>query len=220
MEPTLSPSQSEFPNRFKRFYSQLAPTLKKPKAQASTAAVFSFLAISLFAWYAVRPTAQTIIYLRREIADKTVVNKQMEDKITALIEAQATYESIQDRLPLIGEALPYNPDAVLLARQLYRIASLSQASVSAIQVPSLPILTQEASAGAKLTQTKSQVGEFPVTVVLSGDYENIKSFLNGLLALRRLASIDSITIKQETNRATGGTRLQLSIRVRGYYSSQ
>src|SRR5689334_1508190 len=97
MEPKNQES-SLMQNRFKRFYQQLTPTLKKPKAQASTGAVFSFLAIALFALYAIRPTAQTIIYLRREIADKTVVNKQMEDKITALIEAQNTYESIQDRL--------------------------------------------------------------------------------------------------------------------------
>jgi Tfp pilus assembly protein PilO len=220
MDTNHLPESSQYQNRFKRFYSSLAPTLKKPKMQASTTAVFSFLAISLFAWYAVRPTAQTIIYLQREIADKTTVNKQMEDKITALIEAQATYETIQERLPVIQQALPYNPDAVQLARQLYRIASISQASVSAIQVPSLPLLSQEASAGAKLAPTKSLVGEFPVTIVLAGGYPNIKSFLNGLLILRRLVTIDSITIKQEGGRGLNTDGLQLSIRLRGYYSSQ
>jgi Tfp pilus assembly protein PilO len=219
MEPkTLESSQIQ--NRFKRFYQQLTPTLKKPKTQASTAAVFSFLAISLFALYAIRPTAQTIIYLRKEIEDKTVVNKQMEDKITALIEAQNTYESIQDKLSLISDALPQNPDAVLLARQLHRIATYSQASISAIQVPSLPLISQEASAGAKLAPTKSGVGEFPITVVIAGDYANLKSFLNGILSLRRIASIDTISIKQEGTKVLGVSTLQLSIRVRGYYSSQ
>ncbi len=220
MNRTKPSEETQYQNRFRRFYQQLTPTLKKPKAQASTAAVFSFLAISLFAWYAVRPTAQTIIYLRKEIEDKTVVNKQLEDKITALILAQATFETIQDRLQLVSEALPYNPDAVLLARQLYNIANISQASISALQIPSLPLLTQEASAGAKLAPTKSLVGEFPVTIIISGGYPNLKSFLYGLLTLRRITSIDSITIKQASARALSGDTLQLSVRIRGYFSSQ
>lgn len=219
MDSSNSTEQNQYQTRFRRFYQQLTPTLKKPKAQASTAAVFSFLAISLFAWYAVRPTAQTIIYLRREIEDKTKLNTQMEEKITALIEAQTTYETIQNRLSLVQEALPYNPDAVILARQLYHIATISQASISAIQVPSLPLITQEASAGAKLAQAKSVVGEFPVTIVLAGGYPNLKSFLYGLLTLRRLTSIDSITIKQ-AGRSLSGDVLQLSVRIRGYFSSQ
>lgn len=207
-------------NRYKRFYDQVAPVLNKPKNQSSTTAVFSFLAVSLFAWYAVRPTAQTIMYLRREIADKIIVNKQMEDKITALIEAQATYESIQDRLPLIGQALPFNPDAAYLARQLYRIALLSQASVSAIQVASVPLINQEATPGAKLTTIKPSVDEFPVSIVIAGEYTNLKAFLEKLLLLRRLATIDSITIRQERSRTAQNAGLQLSIRLRGYFSSQ
>ena len=177
MANILSSEQMQLQSKFHRFYQQITPVLKKPKAQASTAAVFSFLAISLFAWYAVRPTAQTIIYLQREIADKTALNKQMEDKITALIEAQATFETIQDKLPLLEQALPRNPDAVLLARQVYHIAAVSQASISAIVVPSLPLVSQEASAGAKLAAAKSIIGDFPITVVLTGDYLKVKSFL-------------------------------------------
>lgn len=220
MANSLSSEQMQFQSRFHRFYQQITPVLKKPKTQASTAAVFSFLAISLFAWYAVRPTAQTIIYLQREIADKTVLNKQMEDKITALIEAQATFETIQDRLPLLEQALPRNPDAVFLARQLYHIASISGASISAIAVPSLPLVSQEASAGAKLAATKPILGEFPVTIVLAGDYPSIKSFLTRLLTLRRVATIDTISIKQSATRSSFGSGLQLSTRFKSYYSTQ
>lgn len=216
----LSSEQMQLQNKFHRFYQQITPILKKPKTQASTAAVFSFLAISLFAWYAVRPTAQTIIYLQKEIADKTVLNKQMEDKITALIEAQATFETLQDKLPLLEQALPRNPDAVLLARQLYHIANVSSASISAIVVPSLPLVAQEASAGAKLAETKSIVGEFPVTIVLAGDYANVKEFLLGLLQLRRIATIDNLSIKQAVGSGAIGSGLQLSIRFKSYYSTQ
>ena len=68
-------------DRYKRYYLSMEPVLTKPVNQAYTAIIFSFLAVSLFGWYAIRPTVQTIVTLKREIADKTVLNKQMEDKI-------------------------------------------------------------------------------------------------------------------------------------------
>lgn len=206
-------------NRFRRFYSQITPIFQKPRMRASTAAVFSFLAVSLFLWYAVRPTAQTIIFLRREIVDKTELNQRMEDKITALIEAQANYENMQDRLPLIENALPHNPDAVILARELRNLAVVSQASISAIQIPSLPLIAQEATPGAKLATPKATEA-FPITIIISGPYSALRTFLTGLLSLRRITTIDTISLKQESHSIIPGETLQLSIRLLSYYSTQ
>lgn len=207
-------------NKFKRYYQvTLKDSLKKPKNRATSAAVFSFLAVSLFAWYAVRPTASTIIHLKREITDKTDVNKQMEDKITALIEAQATYEEIQDKLPLVEQALPHNPDGVILAKQLRNLAVISGSSVSAIQLPSLPLLSKEATPGAKTAPVKP-IEEFQVTIVVSGSYENVKAFLMGLLKLRRITAINSISIKQFSHQDDTISSLQLSIALKSYYTTQ
>lgn len=207
-------------NKFKRFYKQqLDENAKKPKVRASSAAVFSFLAVSLFAWYAVRPTAQTIIHLRREITDKTDLNKKMEDKITALIEAQASYEGVQDKLPLVEEALPHNPDGVILAKQLRNLALISNASISAIQIPSLPLIAQEATVAAKTSSTKPNE-EFPMTVVIAGQYPSIRAFLTGLLTLRRVTSINTISIKQIAHRNESDGSIQLSIGLKSYYTTQ
>ncbi len=215
----FNPNPSTSGSQFHRYYQKLSPVLKKPKMRATTTAVFSFLAISLFAWYAIRPTAQTIIFLRREIADKTVLNEQMENKISTLIEVQATYETIKDRLPVIEQALPYNPDAVILARQLRNLAVINGASISAIQIPSLPVLGQEATPGAKLTPSK-QLEQFPLSVVLSGSYTSIKGFMDGLLTLRRITGIDTISIKPALRQGLPGDALQLSIRLQSYYLTQ
>ena len=205
--------------QFHRYYQKLQPMLKKPKMRASTTAVFSFLAISLFAWYAIRPTAQTIIHLRREIADKTVLNERMEDKITALIEAQATYEEIHNRIPVIRQALPSNPDAIILARQLRNLADISGASISAIQIPSLPIIGNEATPGAKLAPPKP-LEDFPVNVVLTGPYASLKAFIDGLITMRRIASIDTISFKMGLAKLILIDELQLSLRLTSYYSTQ
>lgn len=206
-------------NQFHRYYQKLQPIMKKPKMRASTTAVFSFLAISLFAWYAIRPTAQTIIYLRREISDKTALNEQMENKITALIEAQEKYESIENRLPVLRQALPGNPDAIILARQLRNLAAYSGASISAIQIPSLPILGQEATPGAKLAPPKP-LENFPVSITLTGQYPALKGFMDGLITMRRITSIDSIAFKLSTSKEAFANDLQLSLKLTSYYSTQ
>lgn len=212
-------NQSNLDTQFHRYYQRLTPIMKKPKMRASTTAVFSFLAISLFTWYAIRPTAQTIIFLRREISDKTTLNEQMENKITALIEAQDTYETIKDRLPVVQQALPPNPDGVILARQIRNLAVISGASIAAIQVPSLPILGREATPGAKLAPPKP-LEEFPINVVLTGPYSSLKTFIDGLLTLRRITSIDTINIRPAVRQGLSLDSLQLSIKIQSYYSTQ
>lgn len=209
-------SQSTLNAQFRRYYQKITPELKKPKAKATTTAVFSFLAISLFALYAIRPTAQTIIFLQREIKDKTILNQQMENKITALIETQSVYENIKDRLPVVSQALPKNPDAIILARQLQNLANISGASISAIQIPSLPLLANEATPGAKLTSGKS-LEAFPVNMVVEGSYANLKSFLEGILLMRRITIIDLISFKESSRIDIHGDSLQLSLQLQSYY---
>lgn len=215
----LNTKTSTSESQFHRYYQKLSPVLKKPAIRTSTTAVFSFLAISLFAWYAIRPTAQTIFFLRREIADKTVLNERMENKITALIEAQETYETIKSRLPVIAQALPGNPDAIILARQLRNLALISGASISAIQIPSLPLLGQETTQGAKLA-AQNPLEQYPISIILSGSYVSLKAFMDGLLTLRRITSIDTISIKPAARQGFAEDTLQLIIRLQSYYSSQ
>lgn len=187
--------------------------------RASTTAVFSFLAMALFAWYAIRPTAQTIIYLKREIADKTFLNEQMENKITALIEAQTMYETIADRLPVLDHALPKDPNAVNLARQLRNLASNSGATISALQIPSLPILGNEATPGAHLAPPK-ELEEIPLSLTVTGDYTSVKSFLDGLLMLRRITTLSSVTVRLGSTLDRGSNDLQMIVKLISYYSAQ
>ncbi len=188
---------------------------QKPANRASTAAIFSFLAVSLFGWYAIRPTVQTILFLRREIADKTRVNQQMEDKITSLIEAQATYEAAQPQIPLVEEAIPTIPDAAALIIQLRNLAVLSGASISAMQVPSVPLLGEASASAAKKTQ-----GEFSLTVAITGPYETIKTFLDGLLSMRRIVTMDMIDIQPQKAEKSAQEVLQLLLKIKAYYASR
>src|SRR3989339_1155323 len=134
------------PQEYRKYYRSLEPMLKKPKTKQYSTVIFFFLTVALFGWFAIKPTIQTILYLQREIVDKKAVNTQMDDKINALIEAQAILENIQPQLEVISYTIPTNPQAVDIARQLKNLAEVSQASLSAIQIASVPILIATPSA--------------------------------------------------------------------------
>lgn len=163
-------------------------------------AIFSFLAVSLFGLYAVLPTMRTILYLKREIRDKTSVNKQMEDKIASLIESQAVFEASGGRLSLLFDAIPQGPNPVELSRTLIQLAQNSSASMSSVAVSSVPFVAQKKTS-------------FPVTVVMGGSYPALKELLDSMLSLRRIVSIDAIRFSPNT----GGVPLQLVLQLEAYY---
>ncbi len=210
--------------RYKKYYLSLAPTLKKPVNQAYTTIIFSFLAVSLFGWYAIRPTMQTIFELKRQIADKTDIDKKMEDKISSLIEAQAIYEEVEPNIPVITSALPPIPDPIRAIVQLKRLAQESQVTFLNMSVPALPLDTPS-SASAGLKPTAANVSEYLISLTLGGSYPNIKQFLTGVLDLRRVIQIESIafaTRRESTQVASGSalptsTQLSVDLKLKLFY---
>lgn len=188
-------------SRYRRYYQSLERFTKEPRTNAYTTAIFSFLAVSLFGWYAIRPTINTILFLRRQIADNKKVSQQMEEKITNLIEAQALYQRAQLSLPTVKQALPENPEAIELLAQFHSLADVSEASISSVTVASAPLLGTNPS--TQKTPNKKVV-DVPVTIVVVGTYTSIKSFLDGIADMRRILTVDAVSLlpeKEETGSA-------------------
>lgn len=230
MNPTTQQQPSQI---FRKYYRPLEPILQKPKNRVYTATVLSFLTVSLFIWYAIRPTIQTILSLRREIRDSTAVNEQMETKIAALVEAQATYQDIVPRLGLIKEAVPETPDMVNLMVQLRNLANSVDATMSAANVVSIP-LTIEKTKSVSIaqpspspspvpgTQKQDKNATSPVTVTIQGSYESMKQFIQGVYAMRRIVTIVDITMLPygtDTNTKRGET-LTMTLKLNGYFADE
>ncbi|MFC1626742.1 type 4a pilus biogenesis protein PilO [Patescibacteria group bacterium] len=207
-------------DQYKRYYRSLEPILEKPKNRAYTATVFSFLAVSLFGWYGIRPTLQTIISLRREIQDSIEVNTQMEHKIVNLLEAQSSYQQIRPQLPLLGEALPNDPDVIPFVFQIRNLANNVEASVSAISVPTVPLLGKEATQSMS-QKDKEQPITVPVTFSVIGNYESIKSFIDGIVNMRRLALVRSMSVQQSHEKSSifsSEQQLLLTVKADAFYA--
>lgn len=214
-------------SRYKKYYQTLEHVAGQPKSHMYTTAIFSFLVVSLFGWYAIRPTIQTILFLRRQIADDQIVNQKMEDKITAMIQAQSSYQTVQAQLPLLTQALPDNPEAIDVVSSLRNLSQIAQASISSLSVSQSPLVatTQTATTSAVSSLSKkAKIASVPISLSLSGSFPSINTFLNGVLSMRRILTIQSMNIKQdmESNVASGSatTSIRLVIKLNMYYLMQ
>ncbi len=215
--------------RYRRYYQSLEPILGKPRSQSYTAVIFSFLVVSLFGLYAIRPTIQTILTLKREIQDKTIISQKMEDKIGALIEAQSAYNQVESSLPIINQALPADPNAIPLIIQLRNLANLSGVTLTTVQMPTVGLLGKDATSAAQAEAANvSPQRSFEFSISIVGPYSAIQAFLAGLQEMRRIVTINSIAVTTEKTTepiASGsavpiGQQLQLTMRLTSYYLIQ
>jgi len=213
------PNKFNLPEQYRKYYHSLEPLLVKPKTRMYSTVIFIFLVVALFGWYAVKPTVQTILYLRKEIIDKKAVNQKMDEKIQALIEAQALIDSIGKRVSYIDDATPLNPDAIDVVRQLRDIATSAGASISAIQVSSVPLLPG-ATASATKSYTVKHI-DFSITMSIEGTYEKLATFLKSIISMRRIITMEAISFAPNRKQAaaiTSTPSIQLVLKMSSYYS--
>lgn len=212
-------------HRYKRYYQSFGDAASKPAARAYTTAIFSFLAISLFGWYAIRPTVQTILYLQKEIEDNKLVNLQMEEKIGKLIEAHATYQSIEADIPYLQQALPPAPEALTALGQIRNIALIRGASISAITSSSAPLLSKEQSAPNKSAPAKGipnrKVKSVQLSMIVVGTYTMLEGIIEDILSMRRIITIEalSFTPNRESDQQLlyGSRPIKLVMRLNAQY---
>ncbi len=192
-------------HRWQRYYTMLDPLIRKPKVQAYSFLVLSLFTSAFFLFFAVRPTINTIINLRKQIEDSTSVDSKLTEKINALAQIQAQYEVIKPDLPLLAQAMPERADVVGLVQQIEKITTDNQAALTAMQF-------SEANLVGEGTGKDTQ-NSIPVTFQVSagGDYSRLLALLNSISKLPRLVSVDSLNIN------SGTASPAATIRLKAYY---
>lgn len=203
---------------FQKYFKSLEPLAAKPKNRAYTAAIFSFLAISLFGWYAIRPTLNTIILLRKEIEEKKAINSKLEKKITSLIEAQSNYQAIENELIALDQAIPGDPEVFDLTIQLKNLIAESESTMSAFSLAnSIPIGGSRESAISKKAPKEQ---EFGMGIMLEGEYPQLEKMLTLLNTMKRLAATMSFSLTNAKNNATNKISagwLNMTLQLKSYY---
>jgi len=219
MEQPILPLTSQY----KKYSQSIAPFLQSPRTKNYSTVIFFFLVLSVFGWYAIRPTVQTILYLQREIKDKTEIDKKMDLKIYSLIEANTAYENNQTLLAVLPEVVPSSPEALDAVSQINLLAAEKGVAVSSLQMSGIPL----ASPSAAPTQKSQKLfTEIPIAFSIDGPYLSVLTFLKELITMKRIITIQSmkfIPIKTNTLNASDSGKpasIKVSVNVTTYYETK
>jgi Tfp pilus assembly protein PilO len=192
------------------YQSQVNKTLRqfydKPIAKVSAELFFSIAAVIFFAFFAIRPTLVTMSNLVKEIKDKEELNEKLKQKVASLSTVQGIYLGLQSRLLILDEAIPSSPkleDALLL---IEKTAGNNHLIIDDVEVKEVPKEDSEL-----IPFSQKELANTSMVVVVSGQYPEIRQFVEDIHNLRREMTISSIVFSLSDSR--GVKRLQGNITI-------
>lgn len=206
--------QTEY-RQYRRYFVNVKALYKKKEVIVYTGLTLTLLAIAFFGVFALKPTLTTIATLLKEIETQKTTSQKLQTKINALSQAQVNYSLASNNIKLVDEALPNEPN---LSQIIFQIEILTQKEGVAIRSLSFEPV---ALLGELPQKTKEKKGalesqEIGFSLGLTGNYENLKSFITSLENLRRSVKVETFTF---TGRKTeeGEPVISLSLSGKIYY---
>ena len=174
--------------------STLVQFYNKPVAKVSLELFLSVGTVVFFAIFAIRPTLLTMSDLIKEIEDKRAHDQKLQQKIASLSSVQTIYNTLENRLYLLDEAIPSQPEFEKVLKIIEKVASDQQVVISNIQVKQIPKIAPDDVQFNKKTRIA-----LPINISIVGDYQSIKNFVQQIINLRRSLIVDSIifTVSEE-----------------------
>lgn len=189
---------------------QLNKFYAKPVARVSLAVILTIITVGFFAFFAIKPTLETMADLIKQIEEKKDVDQKLSIKITALGAAQQELAKHPEVDSLLTAAIPDTPTIGPLLATFEKVAIENQVSYISANFPETP---QERDTTIKGTELNS----IPFSVTFSGTYEHLSALISALNNLQRILSIDRLDVVPSTD--SQGEELTLTVSLRAYFFS-
>lgn len=183
--------------RYKYFFlNVLVIYNQRPNLKIYLELILSLSTITIFAFFAIKPTILTILELNKEINAKQATTTILKQKIKNLQTANNVLQQEPQNIKVINESVPKSGQIEILVKQIENMTTESSLQVLSLSSSDVILLgnktdTKKAQDLAKLVSDSS---ELPFNFSASGSYQNILLFLNKIENLRRPIKIDSIAI--------------------------
>jgi len=203
-------------NTFSSSYRRLLTKIPQPirekgkKTASATAAIFL---IAFLVVFAIRPTAITIAGLLGEIKAREETNQKLQQKIDQIISAQIAYTQIYNKLALIDQALPENPQFAPLIRQIEAERILADLELTELNYSSI-VLSDKTE---QETEKESSPREINFSASMQGHYPDFKNFLKENFNYRRIIHISNLDIQPPQNQQGEIDSLIISLKGNAFY---
>lgn len=192
----------------------LAIYKQRSDVQAFLEIILSLTTLIVFTIFAIKPTALTMITLNKEIKSKEETLSGLNQKISDLALANNVYVQNQAVIPDIDAAVFTIPQPDSVSRQILTIGQKNSVSITGLAIGQATILGQKNlhKEPTDLKPLPNNTQSLPVSINVSGEYNNLMSFLKDLEQLRIPLKIDKLTINSSVLKANTLTEL-INIRV-------
>lgn len=187
----------------------ISTLFEKKEVKAYSMAVFSFFAFAFFSVFAIRPTLMSFFHLQRQIEDSRELDQKLTGKINSLLRAQESYQMNQERLALLDESIPQDPQFPNLVRKMEGIVANEAATMTSFTTDNFSLLEEN------FLKKDEGIATVSFTLSVAGDYIRGESVLRRLANLRRIIMFETVKFDNSSNPL--GNAVELSIDGRTYF---
>ena len=194
-------------NRYFRYFTYIRPVTKLPIIRTYGSTIFTLLTITIFIFFAIKPTVETILVLQKKLVNSDEVLSKINQKADNLSLGKKNYQNLDVNIKTkIQTTIPDTVELKSVIQSLEAKAIRNEASISALQIQPLVIDT-------KKDHVIGTLAEINFTFNVEGAYQNLISLLQDLKTSSRLISIDSVSL----SKVSEGSGLVMSISGKAYY---
>lgn len=197
-------------SRYSRYFTYIAPAVKAPFVKNYATSIFTFLTLTIFVVFAIKPTVETILVLQKKLDNHRQVFVEVKNKTESLGLGKKNFENLDPRLKnQIALSIPDEASIKTLIGSFETMAQVSEATLSAIQIQPLTLTVKGETDPGKIK-------DISFIANLEGPYPSLVKALSGLKKSSRLILIESVSF----NRGSEGSNLLMSVTGKVFYLKQ
>ena len=181
---------------------------KRPVIRMYETLALTLFTVTFFIYFAIRPTAVTIVGLVKTLAARQDLTAQLDKKISSVFAAQTVYTNLSARLAVLDQALPVEPTLPYLEGSFETLANERQVVLKTVSFDRFSLFggtvsDQPAVSGESAKYNGSdRLITYPFTLTATGSYSNLYGFVGDLESLQRLVNVNGFSITQVVNQET------------------
>ncbi|MBI5401515.1 type 4a pilus biogenesis protein PilO [Candidatus Wolfebacteria bacterium] len=158
----------------------------------------------------VSPAYDEVKQIQGELAEKKKITGEYQGIFDQIQQLYSNYQNYGDLQKNVSLALPSDPAVAESVFQITKLASVNNLSVQSLDVKKLALIP------SKSTVIKS-LGTLRFSIRLTGGYESLKSYLQGLESNIRLMNVNSLKIEKV---GAASNLFNYNLEADAYYQSQ
>ena len=198
---------------YKEYLSKSKDFYQKAVLKASTNLILTFAVISVFAFFAIKPTLVTITKLNKELEESKMVNRKLEKKIKDLEQARIFYSQAEPDLPLVDLALPQKVNFNQFASKINYLAFSHNLTLLSNSFEEFDFFSLAPPETKEIEKAEASSFNFKITVV--GSFTDIKNFVQDLEKIDRVVQINTVTFSN--SKALQKKQLQAEINAKAFW---